>query len=146
DHDRASRSIPFSIGIGRSAEFSLQQDVNPLSRELFDALFYSPKLALTQTEALMSVVPERRTALQAMQARWGTGDAVGLVARPEPGVIAFLARPLSERRVLGRHDRRVLSQITLHLESACRLRRNPEAAIAVLTPDGKTLHREPSDL
>jgi DNA-binding CsgD family transcriptional regulator len=45
------------------------------------------------------------------------------------------------RTFLSRHERRLLSQVTLHLESGVRLRRRPDAVRAVLAADGRILDR-----
>jgi DNA-binding CsgD family transcriptional regulator len=146
DPERSERAMPFVVGVGQAARFNLSTDVNPLSRELFDALFYSRHLALTHTEAGRQVTAEDRAVLKGMRANWGSADAVGLVAHPEPGVIAFLAWPTRTPRELTKHERAVLSQLTLHLESAYRVRRRPESIVAVVQPDGKIVHREREDL
>ena len=148
EHDpgRSERAMPFVVGVGHAARFNLSTDVDPLSRELFDALFYSRHLALTHTEAGRQVTAEDRAVLKGMRANWGSADAVGLVAHPEPGVIAFLAWPTRTPRELTKHERAVLSQLTLHLESAHRVRRRPETVVAIVQPDGKILHRERDDL
>jgi DNA-binding CsgD family transcriptional regulator len=146
EHDatRRSRALPFVVGVGRSAGFRLS-DVDPLGRRLFDALFYSPHLALTHTEALRFVERAEGDVLKGMHERWRNHDALGIVGHPEPGVIAFLARPLYAPRALAKHERKVLSHVALHLESAWRLRRRSEAVLAVVSPDGKLLHAERAD-
>jgi DNA-binding CsgD family transcriptional regulator len=140
------RAVPFVAGVGRSAGFNLAADVAPLSPALFDALLYSQNLAQTMSEAARRVPPEDRPILKAMWANWGAEDAVGLVAHPEPGVVAFLAWPTYTRRSLTKHERTVLSQIALHLESACRVRRRPESVLAILKPDGTIVHCEHDEL
>jgi DNA-binding NarL/FixJ family response regulator len=142
EHDAShqQRAMPFSVGFGRSEQFNLQLDVSPLSRQLFDRLFYSQHLALTQAEVLNSIAGSHRRELDASHSRIGGADAVGLVAHPEPGIIAFMARPLAGPTFLTRYERRLLSQVTLHFESAFRLRHRPESLRAVLRPDGKIVH------
>lgn len=144
DAEHTSRRLSVVFGIGRAAGFD-SDDVDPLSREMFAATFYSPRLALTSTEVVRSAGRARRV-LDGMRARWGYADALGIVAHPEPGIIAFLSRPLRAARTLTQHERRVLSRVALHLASAYRLRRRPESVLAVLTPDGRVVHREGADL
>ena len=145
EHGRGAteRALPLVVGEGKSSQFTLGRDVEPLDRHVFEALFYSRHLALTHSEALRRIQVEQGAVFDEMYSRRpGQRDALGIVARPEPGVIAFVGRPLSARTTLGPSQRRLLSHLALHLESAVRLRRRPEAVLAVITPEGEIVHRE----
>jgi DNA-binding CsgD family transcriptional regulator len=69
------------------------------------------------------------------------GDALGIFAYPEPGVIVCLFVTHERAIELKSYDRGLLTQVALHLETSYRLRRRPESVKAVLDIDGRVLER-----
>jgi DNA-binding NarL/FixJ family response regulator len=67
----------------------------------------------------------------------GASDAVGLTSRPTPGVGVALAVPQRVRRVLGRAERARLTELSLHVEAAVRVRVAPEVVLGAVTPTGR---------
>lgn len=146
EHDAERRTIlqawEAKLGSAIHTPGATNEDLKELGIDLFDAVFYPPTLAITQSEQLQRVRDARSAYVQGVYDRAGVSDGVGLIAHPEPGAIVALWL-LHERRVtLSPHERRLLSQITLHVESGSRLRRRPDAIRAVLTTDGRLLHKE----
>lgn len=68
-------------------------------------------------------------------------DGMALTCRADSTQVAlsvFTDRPLT----LTRDDRRLLTQVSLHIEQALRLRLGQANELAILRPDGKVLHAE----
>jgi DNA-binding CsgD family transcriptional regulator len=135
-------ALPLAVGVGQLSQVSLATEGDEQGRELFDALFSSPLLAMTCSVATRSVSRRTAAVIERMHSRLGAGDAMCMLARPKPGAIAFLVRLLRVPTVLTTHERKVMSQVALHFESAYRLRTRPEIVRAVLSTDGKLLHLE----
>jgi DNA-binding NarL/FixJ family response regulator len=114
-----------------------------LPPEAIKAFFYPRALATTHSE--VEVGFDRGTAESMARYRQAIGcsDVVGILAHPEPRTVAVLSLAMNEMHRLNKEERRLLSRIALHLESATRLRRNPDAVLAVVSSNGRILHREP---
>lgn len=71
----------------------------------------------------------------------GAPDVLGLVAIVDD-VSLSIGAPHPERIQLGAAERRLLAQVTLHVEAGLRLRLHPGTEVAVLRPDGHLLHAQ----
>lgn len=71
----------------------------------------------------------------------GSEDILGLVAMADEYSISIGA-PHAERISISRDDRRLLTQVALHLEAGLRLRVQPSATIAWLETNGRVAHAE----
>ncbi len=105
------------------------------------ALWFPPALAQSVTELgrWKAFTPEGRTYVADFFHRLGFGDAIGIAAHPEPGLVSILFIPIETPHILSRYERALLSQVALHMESAVRLRRRPERVIATISCDGRVL-------
>ncbi len=145
--DRSSWTIPFSVSIGGAAGLNVSpENLEEAGQELLNAFHYPAGLVSTQEEILRRVSEPARDFVARSRQYYGHADALGMSAHPEPGSVVTLTAGLAERTILTPHERKILSQVTLHLESAYRLRKRPEAVRAILTPRGKIVHREDGDL
>lgn len=72
----------------------------------------------------------------------GSKDILGLVAIADEYSVSIGA-PHSARISIAREDRRVLTQVALHLEAALRSRVQPSATVAWLETNGRVAHAEP---
>ncbi|AKU93788.1 hypothetical protein AKJ09_00452 [Labilithrix luteola] len=146
EHDDERRSISQAwevlLGTARHTRGANDEDLQSLGVELFDATFYPPTLAITQSETLARHVIARPSYIDEMYDKAGIADGVGLIAHPEPGAIVAVWLAFEHHVTLSPHERRLLSQVTLHVESGSRLRRRPDAVRAVLTTEGRLLHKE----
>lgn len=66
-----------------------------------------------------------------------------ITAHPLPGVASGITAFFADAPHIGPLARRLLFQLSLHLDSAHRLRLRPNAIAAVISDTGKLLHREP---
>jgi len=144
-HDTNLKTIEAgkSFTTGRAQSMVMRPDaILSFESELVDAFFNPPALANTHTELGQSLSPSGKAAFSKMQRAIDVVEVIGLVGRPEPGTIAVLAASVDRKTILSRHERRLLTELTLHLESAVRLRSRPRDIRAILTPDGAVVHRE----
>lgn len=111
---------------------------------VFRAFWYPPSLvtsARSSFEALEGM--EREIARMSLE-RVGASDAVAIVVHPEPGVGLVLNTLQDEPVNLSRQQKSLLTRIALHIETGYRLRlRASDVVMAVVSSDGKLLHREP---
>lgn len=113
-----------------------------LGRRFFVPLWYPPAPVCTQAEIAKRMDEVGRTALRRFQSGSSVNDGVGLCTQPEPGLALVLGVPTSRNIELPVYERRLLTRVALHVETAFRLRRRPEVVKAILSPGGKLLHRE----
>jgi DNA-binding NarL/FixJ family response regulator len=98
-----------------------------------------PRLVSTVREMLGVNAP--RAYLQQFLLATGAQDILGLVAIVDD--LSFsIGAPDTQYITLKASERRLLAQVTLHLETGLRLRSQPGTEIAVLHPDGRLLHAE----
>lgn len=102
------------------------------SRRAVRTIFYPPIMTTSHSELEGLLDSTSRHMLAGWRKRWGLEDVVGLVTNPEPGVSAVLYSAVPRGTALARDERRRLTQIALHFESAFRLRRNPRVASGIL--------------
>jgi DNA-binding CsgD family transcriptional regulator len=134
-------ATPLAVCEGLAAEFP--GDIHtlvPPGDPALNLFFRPPSLAITHTEMTVHLSKAAADFLAEFRRRHRFGDAVGLVGHPEPGVIVTLAVAVDRPTKLTRHERRLLAQLTLHLESAYRLRKRPEQIEGILASDGTILH------
>lgn len=105
------------------------------------AFFYPPEIVCSMQESISTLAAEHIGSFAAL-APPTFGDALGLLLHPEPGLAAVLYAASGTRVRLGAPQRRSLTQLALHVEASLRLRLRPESVRAVLSSDGKLLHRE----
>ncbi|HEX2872658.1 MAG TPA: LuxR C-terminal-related transcriptional regulator [Polyangiaceae bacterium] len=104
--------------------------------EAFDPFARYPNFVGTSTALVGSKpVPEQ---LSAFQAALGASDILGLVALAGDTSLA-MGVPSPTTIKLSSRDRWLLTQVTLHLETALRLRTQPQTEVARLSPTGALL-------
>jgi DNA-binding NarL/FixJ family response regulator len=106
------------------------------------ALYYPESIVTTMRDILKTMQRTTREVMSAYQKRHDMTDGIGLVVHPEPGIAVVLYSAYERTVQLSGHHRRLLTQIALHLETSYRLRRRPEIVRAVVTAEGKIVHRE----
>lgn len=148
-------SSPVSLGLSRrdedayevmaisSQQRSLANFWSRLSSRLrpaaLDPYWRYPKYVGTTVEILARTPPleDLRSFLTLVEA----SDILGLVAIVDD-VSLSIGAPQDTRIRLQTHERRLLTQVAIHMETGLRLRLHPESAIAFLQPDGRVLHAE----
>lgn len=109
------------------------------------AMFY-PRAMVSTFDSLASTLDDTRASyLRGVAEAFDARDAIGLVIHPVPGVASTLFAHSPRLLVLPPSRRRRLTQLALHIEAALRLRLRPESIRAVLSSDGRLLHREGKD-
>ncbi len=103
--------------------------------------FYPPYPVTTHLEVERALAPKGASFVRDLRARMGAVDSVGILAHPEPGVVAVLSGLSTEPVALTRYERGLLTRIGLHLEASIRLQRRPEIVKAEILPDGRVIHR-----
>ena len=104
-----------------------------------DPLWRFPRLVSTMN-AILGPDPSSYHVQQFMKMS-GAPDVLGLVAVVDD-LSLMIGAPHGERIALGVSERRLLSQVTLHVEAGLRLRAHPGTEIAILDPSGRLLHAE----
>jgi DNA-binding CsgD family transcriptional regulator len=120
----------------------VMEGVDTLGPTFIRAMYYPPQIVTTHVEVGAKLRGSDRDYMAKFRTGWGCADGLGLCVHPEPGFpLVFFA---GFDRVLGlsRQQRRLLTQIALHLETGYRLRRRPEVVMAAVSTDGRILHRE----
>lgn len=105
-------------------------------------IFYPSPIVTTHLEATSRLARRGQHFMGAMRERLDCADAIGLVTHPAPDVVLCFSIPQDRPITLARRERRLLTQFALHVEASYRLLRRPEVVRAVLSADGKVLHRE----
>ncbi|MBX3185163.1 MAG: hypothetical protein KIT72_16715 [Polyangiaceae bacterium] len=148
EHDQAGTNARFVMGtgIGDALMAAATSSLSRLDAKTFNAFYRPRSVVTTHSEVLSRLEAERRcrveAELQPFYEAQRSKDAFGVLMHPEPGVAAVLSCSLPTRHTPSHHERRAFSRLALHLATALRLRRRPEAVIAVLSPGGKLLHLE----
>lgn len=131
------------LSVGGSAdEFVEPRSLAAVGAAGIRELYYPPSLVATQLEIAARLAPQTREFMKSYREGHGAVDGVGLIVHPEPGVAAALYAGYSRPVALSWHQRKALSQVALHVEAGYRLRLRPEVVKAVISPEGKVLHRE----
>ncbi len=106
--------------------------------------FYYPDTIVTTTRAVFEGL-DQATREKLAHFAWRVESMVdlGLVVHPQPGVVVVVDATYEGRLELDRTLRHRFTQLALHIETGFRLRLRPESVMAVLSSDGKLLHREP---
>jgi DNA-binding CsgD family transcriptional regulator len=145
DTEYTRRHIALSRGTGQLRDFAsagpAQMASKPEAAGWAQAFFYPPLMVTTQSEIAQMEAPETVEFARAQRELLGVEDLLGVVVHPEPGVALVVCATLEDPRVVTAHERRLLSQLGLHLAAAYRLRRRPEAVHAVVSLEGKVLDR-----
>lgn len=105
-------------------------------------MFCPDEIVSTLVELTSRLAPSIRTSLASANRAYGYGDAIALFAQPSPGVAIVFYAGRDEIAVLTRREREVLSQVALHIEASYRLRVQSNAARAVISSDGRVVHRD----
>jgi DNA-binding NarL/FixJ family response regulator len=135
-------NMPFHFDLADTSD-----QFRALGRRFFSTLWYPPAPVTTHSEIGQRMDDVGRMALAGFQRDgFAANDAIGLCSQPEPGLPVILSVPTARKIVIERHERRLLTRVALHVETAFRLRRRPEVVKAILSPDGKLLHRAPGTL
>lgn len=106
------------------------------------AMLYPRAIVATFESGASKLDEERAAFVRGWAATCGAKDALSLILHPSPGVAAIFFAPAPHRLTLPPARRRRLTQLALHIEAALRLRLRPENVRAVLSSEGKLLHRE----
>lgn len=120
----------------------LDSDVDPLPPEETEAM-YDWRRVESMNELLLRVreYPNAVARIHRSLKVASLADGMALTCRAGSTQVAlsvFTDRPLT----LTRDDRRLLTQVSLHIEQALRLRLGQANELAILRPDGKVLHAE----
>lgn len=105
-------------------------------------LYFPRQQVATQLEIATDLDRDTLEWLARYRTEHGAADAVGLFFHPVPGVAGVLYQGSREPVVLSRYVRETLTRVALHLEAGFRLRLAPPRLLAVITPDGRVIHRE----
>ncbi|MBK7402325.1 MAG: hypothetical protein IPJ34_40330 [Myxococcales bacterium] len=106
----------------------------------FRSLYFPPEDVVTHTRLMARLSPAVGAELRSLHRHYGVEDVLGVLAHPEPGVVAVLFAGATSTFELSRHELRTLRQLAVHLEAGLRLRLRPEAVRAALHPDGRVVH------
>ena len=139
DAECASAQTLLHLGSGAAGELVElvhQEDLRTLGPNGFRAYFYPPTMVTTHSELEPLLTPEDRERMSVARRKTGFVDGIGILVHPEPGVAMVVFGALPRVRSPNAHERRLLSQIGLHLEAAFRLRLRPEVVKAVVELDG----------
>jgi DNA-binding CsgD family transcriptional regulator len=129
-------NMPVHVDVARFSD-----QFRSLGRRFFSALWYPPAPVVLHSEIAPRLDDIGRAALRGFQAGFSANDAIGLCAQPEPGLPLVLSVATPGKIEVAPKERRLLTRVALHLETAFRLRRRPEVVKAILSPEGKLLHR-----
>jgi DNA-binding NarL/FixJ family response regulator len=128
-------------GIVANARIAHERVLTSLGRTGFRLYCYPEAIVSTHLEVERAASPSLRAFMTDYRRDLGVADVMGIVTHPVPGTVVVLytcaARPIR----LTRRQRRLLTQIGIHLETSYRLRRRPEVVRAVIDPGGAVLHR-----
>jgi DNA-binding CsgD family transcriptional regulator len=139
DAECVAMSTRFNVATDREwARAATQTRIEdfPFGAQGFRTFFYPSSMVLAQTELDASLEPDQRAFMASFRQSVGVKDLVGIVVHPAPGVVLVLSCGFDRRVMPTRHERSLLSQIGLHLESAYRLRSRPEVVKGTLTLKG----------
>jgi DNA-binding CsgD family transcriptional regulator len=142
-HDAACRSLEPLVMLGLPhVDSDLSRGIDQVGPQIMHAMFYPPSVVTTHVE-LSAVLPERERAYMAeFRKGWGCEDGLGLCVHPEPGTVLAFYAGYDHIVSLTRHERHLLTQMALHVETGFRLRQRPESVKAIVSVDGRLLHRE----
>ncbi len=115
----------------------LRGEINPFLR----AVFYPPWSVGTHRELEPHLGPEGSDVMRRFRAHIGIDDCLGIVTHPLPNVVVVVWAFSDSLIELSRYERRLLTQIALHVEAGYRLRRRPEIVKAELRSDGRVVDR-----
>lgn len=106
---------------------------------VFDPFWRFPGYVGTAAETVGAAPIEPE--LKQFHEAFGSSDILGLVAISQD-VSVCIGAPHAERVRIGPSDRRLLTQVALHLEAGLRLRNQPHSAVAWLDINGRVVHAE----
>lgn len=131
------------VGTGAAGAIAsiADSDLGALGPTGFRAFFYPPAMVVTHREVDPMLTPDAREIILEQRSAAGLVDAIGIVVHPEPGVSMAVFSALPRHCSPTLHERRLLSQLGLHLEAAFRLRLRPEIVKAVVTLEGSQQRR-----
>ncbi len=109
--------------------------------ELLDGFWRHPQFV--STAASIAGAEPRPTGVDGFYELVGARDILGVVALVDD-VSVTLGAPFDARLQIAPHDRQLLVQVALHIESSLRLRVRPGDQLAILHPDGRLLHAQGS--
>lgn len=149
EHAADCQSSAFTLFVGEHPAFNADVLASKTSPAVVRALYYPPAIVNMMSEVISRETAEVHRWMQEYAQRYmriqggarSLVEALGIVVHPQPGVALVLSAAYSGDMSLTRHERRLLTQTALHLETAYRLRVRPEAVVAVISAGGKLLHR-----
>lgn len=139
-HPAPAETIELELAVGMAErEAAFINEYRALGFDTIRKFFYPPTMVNTHGALLRDASEKVREVVRLGHAHYGTADAIGLIAHPAPGLVAVLYHFAPARVTLGREERRLLAQATLHFETACRLRRGTANVIGEVLPDGRVI-------
>jgi DNA-binding NarL/FixJ family response regulator len=133
-----------NIGVGVGATIAAATyDLASFGPTVCRAFFYPPTMCTTHSEIERANIPGVTEVLQSHRSAFGVVESLGIIGHPDPDIAMVFYLVLPQRCSPSKHERRLLSQVGLHLESALRLRRRPETLKAVVTLDASHVERMP---
>lgn len=116
--------------------------VNAMSATVLREMFYPGVPVTTHHVLARTITPESVALFRFLRTSlFGCPDLVGAFAYPQPGMAMVFSAGIAQPGLPPAADRNVFMRIVGHLDSALRLRMQPEHAIAaVLAPDGSLRH------
>jgi DNA-binding NarL/FixJ family response regulator len=121
----------------------VMEGVDTLGPTFIRAMYYPPQIVTTHVEVGAKLPAFERDYMAKFRSGWGCADGLGLCVHPQPGIPLVFFAGYDRVLDLSRQQRRLLTQIALHVETGYRLRRRPESVMAVVSTDGRILHHEP---
>jgi DNA-binding NarL/FixJ family response regulator len=107
----------------------------------FQAFYYPAVPVTTHSEILRSMDEGPAEVVREFNRVHGLRDTLGIVTHPTPR-LTLVAWAIHDREVvLSSHERRLLTQVALHLDAGYRVRVSPSVVKAVLTDDGRIIER-----
>ena len=125
------------MAVGTAAEHALVAESQHVGVENIRRFFYPAGLVTTHQRLARGMNAEVRKALRIANESFDAVDALGLVVQPKPGVVAVLFHIANQLIELAPQQKRLLTQVALHIEVAWRLRLNPDTVHGEILPDGR---------
>lgn len=149
--DRGGRAVLHAHSTGPDAPYKPEfvghalASASTLTGAVFDAFFpdrvsaglVSERLSQTLARSAEREAEEIQGHFRVTMGTMLAGEAVVLTGRPTPHVGVVLAVPQQVRRVPRRAERARLTELSLHLETALRVRVAPEVVIGTVSPTGR---------
>jgi DNA-binding NarL/FixJ family response regulator len=136
-----SSSLVLAPGMSRVEVDEVSAFPLTMPAEAFRAFYYPPVPVCTHGEILRSMHEPVAELIKEFNRSRGFRETVGVISHPSPR-LTIVAWAIHDHAVaLSTHERRLLTQVALHLEAGYRARSSPSLVKAVLTADGRVVRR-----